>query len=86
METTSTNTVSAYDAKTHFSQLLHEVEAGRIFTINRHGKPVARLVPAETTATAQQDIKKLLLEFRAIRQKTGERIDIKAMIEAGRKY
>lgn len=37
--------VSASEAKTHLLRLLDEVEHGTIFTITRHGRPVARLVP-----------------------------------------
>lgn len=37
--------VQASVAKTHFSQLLDEVERGQTIVILRHGKPVARLVP-----------------------------------------
>ncbi|MGI9186421.1 MAG: type II toxin-antitoxin system Phd/YefM family antitoxin [Gaiellales bacterium] len=37
--------VSVYEAKTHLSRLIGDVEAGREITITRHGKPVARLVP-----------------------------------------
>ncbi len=45
MISTETNTLGAYDAKTHFSELLARVEAGEEFTITKHGSPVARLVP-----------------------------------------
>jgi len=37
--------VGAYEAKTHFSELLEQVEAGEEITITKHGTPVARLVP-----------------------------------------
>lgn len=37
--------VSVYEAKTHLSRLIGDVEAGREVTITRHGRPVARLVP-----------------------------------------
>lgn len=37
--------VGAYEAKTHFSELLEKVESGEEITITRHGTPVARLVP-----------------------------------------
>jgi prevent-host-death family protein len=40
-----TGSVGAYDAKTHFSELLEKVEAGEEITITKHGTPVARLVP-----------------------------------------
>ncbi|MBV8971746.1 MAG: type II toxin-antitoxin system prevent-host-death family antitoxin [Sphingomonadaceae bacterium] len=38
-------TFNVHEAKTHFSRLLAEVEAGASLTIARAGKPVARLVP-----------------------------------------
>ncbi len=39
------SSIGAYDAKTHFSELLEKVESGAEITITRHGSPVARLVP-----------------------------------------
>jgi prevent-host-death family protein len=39
--------VQASVAKTHFSQLLDEVERGGTIVILRHGKPIARIVPDE---------------------------------------
>lgn len=39
-------TVGSYQAKTHLPQLLERVEQGETFTITRHGKPIARLLPA----------------------------------------
>jgi prevent-host-death family protein len=41
----SQNTVGAFEAKTHLSELLDRVEAGEEVTITRHGSPVAQLVP-----------------------------------------
>ncbi len=39
-------TIGAFEAKTHLSQLLDQVEAGETVVITRHGEPVAELVPA----------------------------------------
>ena len=39
------SSIGAYDAKTHFSELLEKVESGAEITITRHGTPVVRLVP-----------------------------------------
>jgi prevent-host-death family protein len=39
-------TVGSYQAKTRLPQLLERVEHGETFTITRHGKPIARLLPA----------------------------------------
>ena len=56
--------VQASVAKTHFSQLLDEVERGRTVVILRHGKPVARLVPdkeghQQRVQQATENMKKL---------------------------
>ena len=42
--------VGVHEAKTHFSRLLREVEAGTEVVILRGGKPVARLVPLRARA------------------------------------
>jgi prevent-host-death family protein len=39
--------VGTYEAKTHFSKLLDEVEAGTKIVITRHGKPVAEISSPE---------------------------------------
>ena len=38
-------TVGSFEAKTHLPQLLERAAKGEEFTITKHGKPVARLVP-----------------------------------------
>lgn len=62
--------VQASVAKTHFSQLLDEVERGETIVILRHGKPVARIVPDEEARMrrhrqALDDLEKLGKEVRA---------------------
>ena len=37
--------VNIHEAKTHFSKLVEQVEAGEEVVIARNGKPVAKLVP-----------------------------------------
>lgn len=37
--------IGAFEAKTHFSALLDQVEHGEEVVITKHGKPVARLSP-----------------------------------------
>ena len=48
------NTVGAYEAKTHLSELLEKVEAGEEITITKHGAPVAKLVPVKKGASAEE--------------------------------
>ncbi|MFY9231666.1 MAG: type II toxin-antitoxin system prevent-host-death family antitoxin [Candidatus Nanopelagicales bacterium] len=43
-------TDGAFEAKTHFLSLLDCVEMGEEILITKHGRPVARLVPAEAHA------------------------------------
>jgi prevent-host-death family protein len=38
-------TVGTFEAKTHLSSLLEQIERGEEITITRHGRAVARLVP-----------------------------------------
>jgi prevent-host-death family protein len=51
-------TFTAVEAKSHFSALLDEVEAGEEIVVTRRGKIVARLVPdhPRTAADAFRDI------------------------------
>lgn len=38
-------TIGTYEAKTHLSRLLKQVEAGETVVISRRGKPIAQIVP-----------------------------------------
>ena len=44
--------VSVHAAKTHLSRLLDLVESGEEVIVERHGKPVAQLVPVQPRRTA----------------------------------
>jgi prevent-host-death family protein len=55
--------VGAFEAKTHFAQLLERVQRGEEIIITRRGKPVARLVPA----AAKQDPEVVMAIFRRLR-------------------
>ena len=41
--------IGAYEAKTHLPALLERVARSERFTITKHGRPIARLVPVERT-------------------------------------
>ncbi|HJS87401.1 MAG TPA: type II toxin-antitoxin system prevent-host-death family antitoxin [Acetobacteraceae bacterium] len=45
------STVTLADAKAHLSELVERAAAGESVCITRRGRPVARLVPAETPRT-----------------------------------
>jgi len=42
---------TVHQAKTHFSRLIKEAEAGKEVIVTRGKKPVAKLVPAEASST-----------------------------------
>jgi len=45
--------VGAYEAKTHFAELLERASAGETITVSRHGMPVAQLGPLAQDATTE---------------------------------
>ena len=46
-----TQTIGAFEAKTHFSELLEKVHQGMLFVVTKRGKPVAQLGPTGAGAT-----------------------------------
>ena len=79
------NTVGAYEAKTHLSELLQKVEAGEEITITKHGAPVARLVPMKKEASREER----LAAIQRIRKLAGGlslgELKIKDLIREGRR-
>jgi prevent-host-death family protein len=47
------NSVTAFEAKTRFGELLERVAGGEEIVITRHDKPVARMVPEGRHSTEQ---------------------------------
>ena len=80
-----TDAVSAFEAKTRLSELLREAERGRSFVIHRRGKVVARLVPA-TKEEGAPDLARLLDSFRAIRNHIPGKVNIRKLVEEGRRH
>jgi len=76
--------VNAFDAKTHLSRLLRDVEGGTVVTITKRGRPVARLVPVDD-GNEPMSRAELLRRFDAIRRKAGKKVDIRSYILEGRK-
>lgn len=49
-----TKIIGTFEAKTHFSQLLNEVELGQRILVTRHGKPVAEISPPQKKKRARR--------------------------------
>jgi prevent-host-death family protein len=76
------NDVGVYEAKTHLTALLDRVEGGEQFTITKHGRPIARLIPVTRTDRARRrEIIERLKKFRE-----GQTLDapVKQLINEGR--
>ncbi len=79
--------VGSFEAKTHLPQLLERVAQGEEFTITKHGKPVARLVPV-ITSTPKPDVRQVIEELKAFSKgnSLGEGFTIRDLIEDGRRF
>jgi prevent-host-death family protein len=79
-------TVGSFEAKTHLAQLLERAAKGEEFTITKHGKPVARLVPPQAArpVTDARAPVKAMKQFRKGRTLGGP--SIREMIEEGRRF
>jgi prevent-host-death family protein len=77
------NDVGVYEAKTHLTALLDRVEHGEQFTITKHGRPVARLIPIKRSdEERRREAIARLLEFRKGRTLGAP---AKQLIEEGRR-
>jgi prevent-host-death family protein len=86
-----TKHIGIFEAKTHLSTLVDEVERGTEIVITRHGKPVARLVACASAAQEEEELvakrRQAILEIREMARKRGLRIsheEIKSWIDEGR--
>jgi len=76
--------LSVYDAKARFSALVERAEAGRSTVITKHGRVVAKIIPA---TAPRWDRAAVLDEAEAFRKsvKIKGRISVRKLIEAGRR-
>ena len=81
--------MSAFEAKTHFGELLDRVSKGEEVVITRHDKPVARLVPEG--AQRLDDVRRTVAGLRELQQRIRRRskaklsaLEARSAIEAGR--
>jgi prevent-host-death family protein len=82
-------TVTAFEAKTRFGELLDRVVAGEEVVITRHDKPVARLVPegAQRLDEVRRSVEGLRDLQKRIRRRSKARLsdrDARSAIDDGR--
>jgi len=75
--------VGSYEAKTHLPRLLEQVEKGETFTITKHGREIARLVPVDRRADDPAEVIAALREART--QVRRGRDSVRRMRDEGRR-
>ncbi len=78
-------TIGAFEAKTHLSELLDRVARGETIQITKRGRPVALLTPPAVDQVT--DLKQVVAELRQMRKgrKLG-RTSLRTLVEEGRRY
>ena len=82
---TKSNTIGSFEAKTHLSRILNDVEDGAEITITKRGKPIARLIPYKDK-NLKVNRREILFKFEEIRNSIKGHVNIKDYINEGRKY
>ncbi len=85
MKNTAIHTVSLFDAKTHLSKLIEDVQSGKTITITKRGTPIAQIVPYYPK-NDRQTIHDILRQLQNIRDNVKGKVDIRQYIAEGRKY
>lgn len=77
----------AFEAKTHFSELLGEVINGEKFIITKHGVQVAMIIPFTEKKEENTPIENAIRALKKLRKgiTLGKKLSIKKMLEEGRK-
>ena len=75
--------IGAYEAKTHLPALLERVARGERFTITKHGRPIARLVPVERTGPDRR--REAIERLKVFREGLTLDVPVKQLINQGRR-
>ncbi len=78
------DTIGAFEAKTHLSDLLNRVEKGARFTITRHGKAIAELAPI--SGRDKQATREAVSRLKEFSKGHVLGMDWRELREAGRRY
>jgi prevent-host-death family protein len=81
-------TIGVYDAKTHLPKLLDRVSRGERFTITKHGRPIAELVPVG--AEGAPDVNQIIQQMQEWQEREGPvlgpGLTIRQLREEGRRF
>lgn len=77
----------AFEAKTHFSELLGDVMNGEKFVITKRGRGVAMIIPYTEEKAQQNPVENAIRALKKLRKgvRLGKEMTIRQMREQGRK-
>lgn len=77
----------AFEAKTHFSEILGNVMNGEKFVITKHGVQVAMIIPYTQEKEKSHPIKSAIRGLKNLRKgiTLGKKLSVRKLIEEGRK-
>lgn len=80
------SSISYYEARTHFSELLDQVARGKKILITRHGRPAALLSPPPEETP--KDVKAVIDAMKELRRgnRLGKGVTIRTLIDEGRRF
>jgi len=81
-----TQQIGAFEAKTHFSQILEKIEMGEEYIITKRGKAVAKIIPFGDRKISRKEAINSLREMRKLYRGNPGDFCIREAIEDGRKY
>jgi len=73
------STVSAFEAKTRFGEILDRVSKGEEIVITRHDKPVARIIPEGGPRI--DEVRQAVAELRSLREGMAKRPGFRAITD-----
>ena len=83
--TIKVKSIGSFEAKTHLSRLIDEVQKGEEYVITKRGKPVAKLTPYSNQENVMK-VEDILAQFDFIRNRIKGKVSIKEYINEGRKH
>jgi prevent-host-death family protein len=75
--------IGAYEAQTRLPALLERVARGERFTITKHGRPIARLVPIERIGPDRR--REAVERLKLFRESQTMDVPVKQLISEGRR-
>ena len=77
----------AFEAKTHFSEILRDVLHGEKFIITKHGEKVAMIIPFIKEEEKVDPVNDAIRELKKLRRgiTLGKKFSVRKMLEKGRK-